>query len=132
VQAASTPSPPAGIGISQRLLRGRPCAIHARPLELATGLGRLATKRQPQQPGRRASAISKAAIERCDQLLLPSGFGVIAVIEDPVFITHLRHLGGQARWIASVCTSSPALDAAGLLKGRRATSHWAWRDLRAG
>ena len=34
----------------------------------------------------------------------------------------------SARYVTSVCTGSRALGAAGLLKGRRATSHWAWRD----
>jgi cyclohexyl-isocyanide hydratase len=73
-----------------------------------------------------------ATIERCDVLLVPGGFGVIAAIEDPVFVAQLQRLGAQACWIASVCTGSLALGAAGLLKGRRAACHWAWRDLLAG
>ena len=41
----------------------------------------------------------------------------------------LQRLGAGARYVTSVCTGSLALAAAGLLKGRRAACHWAWRDL---
>jgi len=40
-------------------------------------------------------------------------------------------LAGGARYVTSVCTGSLLLAAAGLLKGRRAACHWAWRDLLA-
>lgn len=72
-----------------------------------------------------------ADVERCDLLLVPGGFGVVAAIEDAVFVAELRRLGRGARWVASVCTGSLALGAAGLLQGRRAACHWAWRDLLA-
>jgi cyclohexyl-isocyanide hydratase len=70
-----------------------------------------------------------AAIEHADVLLVPGGFGVIAAMEDPVFVAQLQRLGANARFVASVCTGSLALAAAGLLQGRRAACHWAWRDL---
>jgi len=41
----------------------------------------------------------------------------------------LRRLAGTARYVTSVCTGSLALGAAGLLRGKRAACHWAWRDL---
>jgi len=72
-----------------------------------------------------------AAVERCDVLLVPGGFGVIAAMEDPLFVGALRRLGADARYVASVCSGSLALAAAGLLRGRRAACHWAWRDLLA-
>jgi len=72
-----------------------------------------------------------AAVERCDVLLVPGGFGVIAAMEDPLFITALQRLGADARYVTSVCSGSLALAAAGLLRGRRAACHWAWRDLLA-
>jgi cyclohexyl-isocyanide hydratase len=72
-----------------------------------------------------------AAVERCDVLLVPGGFGVIVAMEDPLFITALQRLGADARYVTSVCSGSLALAAAGLLRGRRAACHWAWRDLLA-
>jgi cyclohexyl-isocyanide hydratase len=41
----------------------------------------------------------------------------------------LRRLASGARYVTSVCTGSLALGAAGLLRGKRAACHWAWRDL---
>jgi len=41
----------------------------------------------------------------------------------------LRRLAGTARFVTSVCTGSLVLGAAGLLRGKRAATHWAWRDL---
>lgn len=72
-----------------------------------------------------------AEVERCDVLLVPGGFGVMAAIEDAVFVAQLRRLGQGARYVTSVCTGSLALGAAGLLQGRRAACHWAWRELLA-
>jgi transcriptional regulator GlxA family with amidase domain len=42
-----------------------------------------------------------------------------------------RRLAANARYLTSVCTGSLVLGAAGLLKGKRAACHWAWRDLLA-
>jgi transcriptional regulator GlxA family with amidase domain len=68
-----------------------------------------------------------AEIERCDLICVPGGFGTIEAMEDPVLLTHLRRLASTARYVTSVCTGSLVLGAAGLLKGKRAASHWAWR-----
>ena len=72
-----------------------------------------------------------AEVERCDVLLVPGGMGVVDAMQDAAFVAGLRRLGAPARHVASVCTGSLALAAAGLLKGRRAACHWAWRDLLA-
>ena len=40
----------------------------------------------------------------------------------------VRAAGAQAHWVTSVCTGALILGAAGLLKGYRATTHWAWHD----
>jgi transcriptional regulator GlxA family with amidase domain len=69
-----------------------------------------------------------ADIERCALLCVPGGFGTIEAMEDAELLTQLRRLAKGARYVTSVCTGSLVLGAAGLLKGRRATSHWAWRD----
>jgi len=59
-----------------------------------------------------------------DVLFVPGGRGVNAVLNDPVVIGHVRRLAKTARYITSVCTGALVLGAAGLLKGRRATTHW--------
>ena len=67
-------------------------------------------------------------IERCDVLIVPGGFGVTEAMGDRDFIAQIRRLADGARYVCSVCTGSLVLGAAGLLKGRRAACHWAWRD----
>src|SRR5262249_40379039 len=49
-------------------------------------------------------------------------------IEDQELLSQVRRLATGARYVTSVCTGSLVLGAAGLLRGRRATSHWAWRE----
>ena len=44
------------------------------------------------------------------------------------YLGAIRRLGAKARYITSVCTGSLLLAAAGLLRGKRAACHWAWRD----
>ena len=70
-----------------------------------------------------------AKIERCDVLCIPGGFGTTAAMQDEAFMAQIRRLGTQARYRTSVCTGSLILGAAGFLKGKRAATHWAWRDL---
>jgi transcriptional regulator GlxA family with amidase domain len=69
-----------------------------------------------------------AEVERCALLCVPGGFGTIEAMEDQELIAQVRRLASGARYVTSVCTGSFVLGAAGLLKGKRATSHWAWRD----
>jgi cyclohexyl-isocyanide hydratase len=69
-----------------------------------------------------------ADIERCALICVPGGFGTIEAMEDQELLTQLRRLAETARYVTSVCTGALVLGAAGLLKGKRATSHWAWRD----
>ena len=56
------------------------------------------------------------------------GFGTIEAMEDQEQLAQLRRLAKTARYLTSVCTGTLVLGAAGLLKGKRATSLWAWRD----
>ncbi len=66
-----------------------------------------------------------------DVLCLPGGPGVGAMMEDAEVLAFLRTHGPRARYLTSVCTGSLVLGAAGLLRGRRATSHWSALDLLA-
>ena len=66
-------------------------------------------------------------------LFTPGGTsGTLAAAEDPETRAFMADRGARARYVTSVCTGSIILGAAGLLKGYRATSHWAARDALAG
>jgi cyclohexyl-isocyanide hydratase len=68
------------------------------------------------------------SVDRCTLLCVPGGFGTVAALEDEAYLAALRRLGRQAQYVTSVCTGSLLLAAAGLLRGKRAACHWAWRD----
>lgn len=73
-----------------------------------------------------------ADIPDCDMICVPGGRGATDnAIRDPVFLAELRRLAATARYVTSVCTGSLVLGAAGLLRGKRAATHWAWRELLA-
>ncbi len=60
-----------------------------------------------------------------DLLLVPGGLkGTLDALQDPVTLRFIAERGSQAKMVGSVCTGSVLLAAAGLLKGRKATSHW--------
>lgn len=60
-----------------------------------------------------------------DVLCVPGGVGVNAVLGDAVALDFVRRQAATARYVTSVCTGALVLGAAGLLTGRRATTHWA-------
>jgi transcriptional regulator GlxA family with amidase domain len=59
-----------------------------------------------------------------DVVLVPGGMGSSRQMTDGPLHEWLRSVDGTASWMTSVCTGSLILAAAGLLQGRRATSHW--------
>ncbi len=59
-----------------------------------------------------------------DVLCVPGGFGVTPLLGDAQTIGWIRRVGASARYVTSVCTGALLLGAAGLLRGRRATTHW--------
>ncbi len=59
-----------------------------------------------------------------DIVLVGGGAGNRALMEDERVLEWLRSVDASSRWTTSVCTGSLVLGAAGLLEGRRATSHW--------
>ncbi|RKP48153.1 DJ-1/PfpI family protein [Trinickia fusca] len=66
-----------------------------------------------------------------DVLCVPGGYGVGKLMEDAQTLDFIRAHARQARFVTSVCTGSLVLGAAGLLQGRRATTHWAYHDMLA-
>lgn len=59
-----------------------------------------------------------------DTLVVAGGFGVHEAVEDEALVRWLRSAAGRSRRVASVCSGSFLLARAGLLEGRRATTHW--------
>lgn len=72
-----------------------------------------------------------ADIDRADLIMIPGGPGQTQAMLDPAFMAQVKRLGESARFVTAVCTGSLILAAAGLLTGRRAGSHWAYRELLA-
>jgi cyclohexyl-isocyanide hydratase len=64
-----------------------------------------------------------------DLLCVPGGFGVAQALADPATLEFVRRQAPGASYVTSVCTGAFVLGAAGLLQGRRATTHWAYTDL---
>ena len=62
---------------------------------------------------------------RLDVLHVPGGFGQEALMEDDEVLGWIASQAAGARSVFSVCTGALLCGAAGLLKGRRATTHWA-------
>jgi transcriptional regulator GlxA family with amidase domain len=69
-------------------------------------------------------AHSFADAPRIDLLLVPGGFGTRPLVQDAETIDWIRRTSASARRTASVCTGALLLARAGLLDGRRATTHW--------
>jgi cyclohexyl-isocyanide hydratase len=59
-----------------------------------------------------------------DVIMVPGGPGQQDLMEDEEALSFLRKQAAGAKYITSVCTGSLVLGAAGLLQGKRATSHW--------
>jgi transcriptional regulator GlxA family with amidase domain len=59
-----------------------------------------------------------------DVLLVPGGPGTADVLADPATLDWIRRVDAGTTWTTSVCSGSLLLAGAGLLTGRRATSHW--------
>lgn len=67
---------------------------------------------------------------RLDLICVPGGItGVVRAMRDRETIEFIREQSTTAKYVTSVCTGAFILGAAGLLKGRRATTHWAFTEL---
>ncbi len=63
-----------------------------------------------------------------DIVLVPGGEGSRPLMSDDEVLEWLREADRTSTWTTSVCTGALVLGAAGLLDGRRATTHWAFLE----
>jgi cyclohexyl-isocyanide hydratase len=64
-----------------------------------------------------------------DLICVPGGAGIVDALADVETVDFIRQQGSQAQYVTSVCVGAFLLGAAGLLKNRRAATHWAFVDL---
>lgn len=64
-----------------------------------------------------------------DVLCIPGGQGIDPLLEDEQTLAFIREQARTVKYLTSVCTGAMVLGAAGLLKGKRATTHWASHEL---
>jgi cyclohexyl-isocyanide hydratase len=69
--------------------------------------------------------ITYADCPQLDVMMVPGGPGQQDLMEDAAVLDFLQRQSRGAKYVTSVCTGSLVLGAAGLLIGKRATSHWA-------
>jgi len=66
-----------------------------------------------------------AEVGQLDLLHVPGGPGQEALMDDEETLSFIRRQSENAKYIFSVCTGALILGAAGLLRGKKATTHWA-------
>ncbi|MBD0690907.1 DJ-1/PfpI family protein [Streptomyces sp. CBMA123] len=91
-----------------------------------------AAQRGPVRNDRTSLAITADAtldeVDSADLLLVPGGPGTEAQLTDEAVLDWVRRVDATTTWTTSVCSGSLILGAAGLLRGRRATTHWGVLD----
>jgi cyclohexyl-isocyanide hydratase len=70
-----------------------------------------------------------SACEPLDIVCVPGGYGVSGAIADAATVDFVRRQAKGAKYVTSVCTGAFVLGVAGLLRGRKATTHWAYTGL---
>ncbi len=92
----------------------------------------VAKSMQPVLSDRGLGILPTCDFESCPQLDLicvPGGPGTVGAIADDKTVDFVRIQSAHAQYVTSVCMGAFVLGAAGLLKGRRAATHWAYVDL---
>ena len=72
--------------------------------------------------------LALADLDSPEVVLVPGGPGSRPLMRDPEVLEWLRSAHASSTWTTSVCTGALVLGAAGILDGKRATTHWAFLD----
>jgi transcriptional regulator GlxA family with amidase domain len=75
-----------------------------------------------------SATVSFAEAPPLDLLLVPGGPGQLSLMKHTVLMDFIRTSAQTSSWVCSVCTGALLLAQAGVLKGKRATTHWLARD----
>jgi cyclohexyl-isocyanide hydratase len=90
--------------------------------------------RDPITAGGGMRIVPSATFADCPQLdilCVPGGAGMNPLLNDEETLAFIRRQAPGAKYVTSVCTGSLVLGAAGLLKGKRATTHWMSHEMLA-
>jgi cyclohexyl-isocyanide hydratase len=90
----------------------------------------LAKEKGPVRDERGLILMAEKTLNECpplDVLHIPGGPGQQALMNDESVLSFIRERSKQVKFVFSVCTGALICGAAGLLKGRQATTHWASR-----
>jgi cyclohexyl-isocyanide hydratase len=106
---------------------------HMLSLQLDVKVHLVAQTEQPVTSDMGLTVVPSATFETCpdpvDVVVVPGGTGgTVLAMQNAALLAFLRQRAATATWMCSVCTGSLVLGAAGLLQGRRATSHWVALD----
>lgn len=90
--------------------------------------------REPVRAGGGMQILPTTTFAECpplDLICVPGGGGMNPLLNDDETLEFVRRQAKGARYVTSVCTGSLVLGAAGLLKGKRAATHWTAREFLA-
>jgi cyclohexyl-isocyanide hydratase len=74
-------------------------------------------------------SVTYANCPQADVLCVPGGRGVSTAIRQKATVNFVRSQASHSQWVTAVCTGAFILGAAGLLRGKRATTHWGYTHL---
>jgi len=94
----------------------------------------LATEQRPVRADSGLTVVptdTPASLPRPDLVVIPGSSRPFGPLQDQALLDWVRQAAQSATWLTSVCTGAGVYAAAGLLGGRRATTHWAFREVLA-